>query len=77
MKIMKAIHKSAFLLGALALAACNEEVDNAYSRHNFVVEINSSAQTVVLDEDAADETGLTVEWTPAAGYGDDSIVRYY
>ena len=41
MKIMKAIHKSAFLLGALALAACNEEVDNAYSRHNFVVEINS------------------------------------
>ena len=29
MKIMKAIHKSAFLLGALALAACNEEVDAA------------------------------------------------
>lgn len=77
MKIMKAIHKSAFLLGALALAACNEEVDNAYSRHNFVVEINSSAQTVVLDEDAADETALTVEWTPAAEYGDDYIVTYY
>lgn len=77
MKIMKAIHKSAFLLGALALAACNEEVDNAYSRHNFVVEINSSAQTVILDEDAADETALTVEWTPAAEYGDDYLVTYY
>ena len=77
MKIMKAIHKSAFLLGALALAACNEEVDNAYSRHNFVVEITSSAQTLVLNEAAADETALTVEWTPAAEYGDDYLVTYY
>lgn len=74
---MKAIYKSALLLGTLALAACNEEVDNAYSRHNFVVEINSSAQTVILDEDAADETALTVEWTPAAEYGDDYLVTYY
>lgn len=74
---MKAIYKSALLLGTLALAACNEEVDNAYSRHNFVVEITSSAQTLVLNEAAADETALTVEWTPAAEYGDDYLVTYY
>lgn len=65
-----------FLL-VCGLAACNEEVDNAYSRHNFVVDITSSAQTVVLNEDAAYETALTVEWTPAAEYGDEYIVTYY
>ena len=74
---MKAIHKLMSFLLVCGLAACNEEVDNAYSRHNFIVDITASAQTVVLNEDAADETALTVEWTPAAEYGNDFIVTYY
>ncbi len=74
---MKAIYRLMSFLLVCGLAACNEEVDNAYSRHNFVVDITSSAQTVVLNEDAAYETALTVEWTPAAEYGDEYIVTYY
>ncbi|MBP3482936.1 MAG: SusE domain-containing protein [Alistipes sp.] len=74
---MKTINKiAAVLLIVCGLASCRQEIDNAYSRHNFVIEIGASAQTVVLDEAAKDETALVIDWTPAVNYGNDYIIEY-
>ncbi len=74
---MKTINKiTAVLLIVCGLASCRQEIDNAYSRHNFVIEIGASAQTVVLDEAAKDETALVIDWTPAVNYGNDYIIEY-
>ena len=66
----------AVLLLVCGLASCRQEIDNDYSRHNFVIKMDASAETVVLDETAADETALVIEWTPAVDYGNDYIIEY-
>lgn len=59
-----------------AAVACQQEIDNEKSRHNFAVEISASEQELVLDESKADQTALTITWTPATDYGDDYITTY-
>lgn len=50
--------------------ACEDDVDNAESRHNFVINIEASTQTAILNEAEENETALNISWTPAADYGE-------
>ena len=53
-----------------------EEVDNAFSRIKYNLELNTSAEEIVLNEATPDEVALTLDWTPAVDYGSDFIISY-
>ena len=74
---MKTIYKLMALLPVVCgFTACEDDVDNAESRHNFVINIEASTQTAILNEAEENETALNISWTPAADYGEDYIVTY-
>ncbi len=75
---MKTIYRQIiiFLASCALFAGCETEVDNEKSRHNFVIEIESSAQSIALNEDAKDDIVLDINWNPAADYGEEFIVTY-
>lgn len=74
---MKTIYNiMALLLVACGFTACEDDVDNAKSRHNFVIDIEASTQTAILSEKEQYETALNIKWTPTADYGEDYIVTY-
>ncbi len=75
--IMKTIYKLASIVLASGLiSGCETYVDNEKSRHNFVVGIEGSAESVVLNEEAVDDIALDIKWNPATDYGDEYIVTY-
>lgn len=63
-------------LAILAIAACQQKIDNEKSIHNFQVQMEASDTQIVLDESRADQTALTITWTAAKDYGDDYITSY-
>lgn len=65
------------VLMVLAATACgDEDIDNSFSRSNMVVELNTSAEYVVLDESRPDDVALTISWTEAHPYGNEFITTY-
>lgn len=60
----------------LLFAGCTEEVDNAYTRFQYSMEMQASAEEIVLDEDTPDDVALTISWTPATDYGSDVTTTY-
>lgn len=60
----------------LLFAGCTEEVDNAYTRFQYSMEMQASAEKIVLDEDTPDDVALTISWTPATDYGSDVTTTY-
>lgn len=68
---------SAFMLTAGILAACgNEDIDNAYSRNKSVIQLATSGEYIVLDENNPDGVALTLEWNEAHPYGNEYITTY-
>lgn len=68
---------SAFVLTAGMLAACgDEDIDNAYSRNKSVIQLTTSSDYVVLDENNPDAVALTLEWNAAHTYGNEYITYY-
>ncbi len=68
---------SAFMLTAGMLAACgDEDIDNAYSRNQSVIQLTTSSDFVVLDESKPDDVALTIEWNEAHPYGNEYITTY-
>lgn len=68
---------SAFALTAGALTSCgNEDLDNAYSRNQSVIQLTTSSDYVVLDESNPDAVALTLEWNEAHPYGNEYITTY-
>ncbi|MDE6489809.1 MAG: SusE domain-containing protein [Muribaculaceae bacterium] len=60
-----------------SLTACgDEEIDNSYSRNQSVIQLATSAEYVVLDENTPDATALTIEWNAAHAYGNEYITTY-
>ena len=56
---MKTIYKLMALLPVVCgFTACEDDVDNAESRHNFVINIEASTQTAILNEAEENETAL-------------------
>lgn len=56
--------------------ACNDDPDNYYARNNYDLELSSSVQEIILNENTPDEVALTLEWTSAAELGSDYILTY-
>ena len=68
---------SAFVLTAGMLAACgDEDIDNAYSRNKSVIQLTTSSDYIVLDENNPDAVALTLEWNAAHPYGNEYITYY-
>lgn len=68
---------SAIVLTAGMFTACSDEdIDNAYSRNNSVIQISVSGDYLVLDESKPDEVALTLEWNEAHPYGNEYITTY-
>lgn len=62
---------------AAGLTSCQEdEIDNSYSRNNSIVQLTGSADYVVLSEANPDAEALSIDWTPAADYGNDFLCTY-
>ncbi len=64
------------LLAGVATACGDEAIDNSYSRSNAVIQLETSADYVVLDENNPDAVALTVKWDPAHPYGNEYITTY-
>lgn len=66
---------TAFLL--TAAGACGPDaIDNSYSRNNSTIQINASAQEIILNENDPDAVALTIDWSEAYQYGNDFITTY-
>ena len=57
------------LLGCASTACDDDDIDNSYSRNNSVIQLATSADYVVLDEDKPNDVALTLDWTEAHPYG--------
>jgi len=76
-KIKESFFKVIYLLCVSCLfMACNDDIDNTYSRNHYNLDLTSSSKDVVLNESTPDETALTVEWTPATNMGSEYIITY-
>lgn len=64
------------LLTGMATACNDEEIDNSYSRNNSVIQLNTSSDYVILDENNPDGVALTIEWDKAYSYGNEFITTY-
>lgn len=65
-------------LGLLALvaASCDDDIDNFFSINQSEIQITESGEYIKLDENAPDETALTIDWSTAHDYGNDYITTY-
>lgn len=73
-KWLKALPLAAVVL---SMAACgDDDIDNSASRNLSVIQITPSAEYIKLDESKPEEVALTVEWSPAYGYGNEYITTY-
>lgn len=76
------IYSHIFLLSATVLTAgmltgCGDsDIDNAYSRTNSVIQLNTSSDNIVLDENNPYGVALTIEWNAAHNYGNEFITYY-
>ncbi|MCM1452149.1 MAG: SusE domain-containing protein [Clostridium sp.] len=62
---------------AWGLASCQEDdIDNSYSRNNSIVQLTGSQEYVVLSEANPEAEALSIDWTPAADYGNDFLCTY-
>lgn len=64
------------LLGCASTACDDDDIDNSYSRNNSVIQLATSADYVVLDEDKPNDVALTLDWTEAHPYGNEFITTY-
>lgn len=68
---------AAVALLAGAVSACgDEDIDNSYTRNNSVIQLTTSSDYVVLDQNNPDAVALTVEWNEAHPYGSEYITTY-
>ncbi len=68
---------SAFMLTAGMLTACGDtDIDNSYSRNKSVIQLTTSSDFIVLDENNPDAVALTIEWNEAHAYGNEYITTY-
>ena len=58
------------------LIACNDDPDDYLSRNKYDLELTSSVDEIILNENTPDDIALTLEWTPAADLGSDYILTY-
>lgn len=59
------------------VASCDDDdIDNSYSRNMSVIQLATSADYVVLDEDKPDAVALTLDWSEAHPYGNEYITTY-
>ncbi len=67
----------AVVLSAGIMTSCgDEDIDNSLSRSNSVIQMTTSSDYVVLDENNPDAVALTVEWSAAHPYGNEYITTY-
>ena len=64
------------LLTGTMTACGDEDIDNSYSRSNSVIQMSTSSDYVVLDEENPDAVALTIEWSAAHPYGNEYITTY-
>lgn len=68
------------LISILCLAcffiACNDDPDNYYSINQYELELTSSTNEIILNENTPNDVALTLEWTAAADLGSDYILTY-
>ncbi len=64
------------MLAGAAVSCDDDEIDNTYSRNNSVIQLATSAEYVVLDEDKPDAVALTLDWSEAHPYGNEYITTY-
>ena len=64
------------LLGVGVFTACDDEVDNLYSRNQYNLDLTASSDQILLDETKPDDVALTLEWTPASDWGNDFAINY-
>lgn len=67
---------SALALTAGMLTGCNDDIDNALSRNQSVIQLQTSSDYVVLDESRPDDVALTIEWDAAHDYGNEYLTTY-
>lgn len=67
---------AAMLLAGAVTACGDDDIDNTYSRNQSVIQLGTSSEYVVLDENNPDAVALTVEWNPAHPYGNEYITTY-
>lgn len=68
---------AAVIASAAMLTACGyDDIDNAYSRNNSVIQLGTSSNYVVLDEKNPDAVAVTIEWNAAHQYGNEYITYY-
>lgn len=60
----------------LLFAGCTEEVDNEYTRFQYVMEMTASADEIVLNDETPDDVALTIAWTEPVDYGSDVLTTY-
>lgn len=75
MKKITGIAGMALLLAGVC-SCSQEEIDNSYSRNNYVIELTASTKEIVLDEDNPNSVALTLKWNEAHPYGNDFITTY-
>lgn len=64
------------LSGGMLTSCGDEEIDNAYSRNLSVIQLETSSDYVVLDENNPEAIALTVTWNEAHPYGNEYITTY-
>lgn len=67
---------AAMLLAGAVTACGDDDIDNTYSRNQSVIQLGTSSEYVVLDENNPDAVALTIEWNPANHYGNEYITTY-
>ncbi len=61
----------------LIVTSCDDlEIDDAYSRHNYTLEMEASSIEVVLDEERPDDVAFTISWEAAADLGFEYNTSY-
>lgn len=77
-KIKKSFYKLAYLLlTSCFLVACNDnDVDDAYGKIKYNLELTANAQEIVLNENTPDDIALTLEWTSAFDHGEEYVTTY-
>lgn len=73
-KTLSVLLSSLFITGVSSCA--QQDIDNAYSRNNSVIELMPSTSEIILDENNPNSVALTLQWNAAHAYGNDFITTY-
>ncbi|NDV79173.1 SusE domain-containing protein [Dysgonomonas sp. 511] len=76
-RIRKSFIKLAcILLVPCLFAACEDEIDNAYTKNQYNLELTTSTGHIILDENTPEDIALVLNWTPATDLGLDYKPTY-